>query len=150
MLREMIDNRWTFNHDTYTHMTSYLLIALTGTVELGVYFVHRFSSEDVPLFFVSLAYALFCGGVGTLFAFHLDGRNVFDTRLHTILYGWALVMAAVHVAECFNLRSITLVLLRIFTYVVFGLWLITIGVIMEQWQWNDMSAMFATVLFVAL
>lgn len=122
-LREMYQNRWHVHMDTYTHMTSYALFALPALVELATVYASKWG-EQVPPFFTSLAYATFIGGIGVLFSFHLDGRDELDVRIHTILYSWALVMGAIHLLECGKPRSHVLVLLRIFSYFVFGFWLI--------------------------
>ncbi len=78
ILREMTVSGWKFYHDTYTHVTCYILFALPGLVEIASWAMSRCSarpSEAIPPFFLHLAYAICVGGIGVLFSFHLDGTG---------------------------------------------------------------------------
>lgn len=148
--REMIASSWHFFHDTYTHVTCYFLFALPGLVEILTWASSRNVdqlSELVPPFFLHLAFAICVGGIGVLFSFHLDGRDSFDVRIHTILYATALAMALVHLAEIAK-KSQTLVIARIYTYIVFGFWLISAGVMLEMRGDRNMMTMFVAIWFV--
>ena len=66
----------------FAHSTMYGFFAFSGLIEtLNFYKVTQFSIEAE---FTVLALAF--GVEGTLFAFHLHGRDMFDVRIHTLLY----------------------------------------------------------------
>ena len=66
----------------FSHATMYAFFAFSGLIEiLNVYGVVRFSKEAE---YTSLALAFAVEGI--LFAFHLHGRDMFDVRIHTLLY----------------------------------------------------------------
>ena len=66
----------------FAHSTMYAFFGFSGLIEiLNLYKVTQFSEEAE---YISLALAF--GVEGTLFAFHLHGRNIFDVRIHTLLY----------------------------------------------------------------
>ena len=68
--------------NNFAHSTMYGFFAFSGLIEiLNLYNVTQFSREAE---YVLLATAF--GVEGTLFAFHLHGRNMFDVRIHTLLY----------------------------------------------------------------
>ncbi|XP_028392862.1 transmembrane protein 45B-like [Dendronephthya gigantea] len=66
----------------FSHATMYAFFAFSGLVEIfNVYKVVKFSKE-AEYTLLALAFAV----EGTLFAFHLHGRDIFDVRIHTLLY----------------------------------------------------------------
>ena len=74
---------------------------------------------------------------------------MYDVRIHTILYATALSMALVHLLEIVK-SSQNLVFARIFTYFVFGFWLISAGVMLEISGDRKMLVMFVSIWFVVL
>jgi hypothetical protein len=125
-------------HDWPTHMLSYSLFGLTALAELALFVSRRRAvpadalpeEPAIPDAMLSLTYALFCGGVGVLFSYHLQPSMPVSTAVHTLIYVVALFISAVHVAEMFLPRSVVLVILRLFGYLQFGLWLCASGVIL--------------------
>ena len=68
--------------DKFAHSSMYGFFAFSGLIEiLNLYKVTQFSREAE---YAILALAF--GVEGTLFAFHLHGRDMFDVRIHTLLY----------------------------------------------------------------
>ncbi len=137
VLREMIMGGWRIYHDTPTHLLSYSLFGLAAALELALYLSRRRAcpeaAPDAPLIpdaMLSLAYALFSGGVGVLFSFHSDPSMPVGAAVHTLLYQVALAVALVHVAEMFLPRHLVLAWLRVFGYLVFGLWLVAAGFVL--------------------
>ena len=66
----------------FAHSTMYGFFAFSGLVEiLNFYNITQFSREAE---YVLFAFAFWVEG--TLFAFHLHGRDMFDVRIHTLLY----------------------------------------------------------------
>ena len=66
----------------FAHSTMYGFFAFSGFVEiLNLYNVTQFSREAEYVLFASAFWV-----EGALFAFHLHGRDMFDVRIHTLLY----------------------------------------------------------------
>jgi hypothetical protein len=78
-----------------------------------------------------------------------QGRDIYDVRIHVILCATALSMAIVHILEMAK-SSRNLVLARIYTYTVFGFWLISAGVMLEIYGDREMLVMFVPIWFVVL
>lgn len=79
----------------FSHASMYGFFALSGLVEvLNFYKLTYFSQE---LEFITLAVAF--GIEGMLFFFHLQGRNMFDVRIHTILFVIIFITAFVILME---------------------------------------------------
>lgn len=66
----------------FAHSSMYGFFAFSGLIEiLNLYKITNFS-PDTEYMALALAFAV----EGTLFAFHLHGRDMFDVRIHTLLY----------------------------------------------------------------
>ena len=66
----------------FAHSSMYGFFAFSGLIEiLNLYKITSFSPE-AEYGVLALAFAV----EGTLFAFHLHGRDMFDVRIHTLLY----------------------------------------------------------------
>ncbi len=119
-------------------MLSYALFGLTALSEQALFLSRQWrpdtdAAPDVPVIpdaMLALTYALFCGGVGVLFSYHLQASMPVNAAVHTLIYVVALSISLVHVAEMFAPRSVVLVVLRFFGYLQFGLWLCASGVVL--------------------
>lgn len=87
-------NRFTMPN-RFAHSTMYGFFALSGLFELlNLYKVTHFTRE-AEYVVLAIAFAV----EGTLFSFHLHGRDMFDVRIHTLLYIVIYLVAVVILLE---------------------------------------------------
>ena len=68
--------------DKFGHSTMYAFFGFSGLIEIFNHYGITQFSKEAEYIILGLAFAV----EGTLFAFHLHGRDMFDVRIHTLLY----------------------------------------------------------------
>ncbi|XP_028392860.1 transmembrane protein 45B-like [Dendronephthya gigantea] len=68
--------------DKFAHSTMYAFFGFSGLIEIFNHYRITHFSKEAEYIILGLAFAV----EGTLFAFHLHGRDIFDVRIHTLLY----------------------------------------------------------------
>ena len=103
----------------FAHSSMYGFFAFSGLIEiLNLYKITNFSPETEYVV-LALAFAV----EGTLFGFHLHGRDMFDVRIHTLLYIVIYLAALVIILEaCLPKRRRELFMARTVLVLTQGTW----------------------------